>query len=136
MSARQTDEVLRRNDRRNAIILQLVGLFVIASIALQVVAYGQLVSVATLATRNRANGDLLVDCVTPGSTVPTRDAPDTGHECWDRLHNPHQSDAPVTTIRCFDLVLNGYRPNECNDVAAYIDTLAKVAADTEVPPSG
>lgn len=45
-----------------------------------------------ITTANRANGDLLVDCVTPGPRTPTPDDPTTGHPCWDRLRDPRPMD--------------------------------------------
>lgn len=43
---------------------------------------------------NRANGQRLVDCVTP-NPHPAGD-PDPG--CWDRLHDPHDTDTAVALI--------------------------------------
>ena len=37
-----------------------------------------------VAEDNRRNGDILVDCTTPGPRVPTVDDPRTGHDCYDR----------------------------------------------------
>lgn len=37
-----------------------------------------------IAEQNRRNGEILVDCTTPGTLVPTREDPRTGHDCYDR----------------------------------------------------
>lgn len=37
-----------------------------------------------VARQNRRNGEILVDCTTPGPRKPTAEDPSTGHECYDR----------------------------------------------------
>ncbi len=50
------------------------------------------------ATANKANGDLLVNCVTPGTNPAPKSASDTGNECWDRLHSTSGTDSAIAAI--------------------------------------
>lgn len=52
----------------------------------------------TTATANKANGDLLVNCVTPGTNPHPTSVADTGNACWDRLHSPSGTDSAITRI--------------------------------------
>jgi hypothetical protein len=49
---------------------------------------------ASIAEQNQRNGNLLVDCVTPGPSP----GPVTGHPCWDRLHDTKSTDGAVALI--------------------------------------
>lgn len=53
---------------------------------------------STTAIANKANGDLLVECTTPGTNPTPKSLSDTGNECWDRLHNTAGTDSAIATI--------------------------------------
>ncbi len=51
-----------------------------------------------VAQTNKANGDLLIECTTPGTNPNARAVNETGNACWDRLHAPGGTDAAVALI--------------------------------------
>lgn len=56
--------------------------------------HGTTNKVHELGISNKLNGDLLVNCTTPGPNPP----PHSGNDCWDRLHDPAATSAAVALI--------------------------------------
>ena len=70
----------------------------VASVAIagsNLIQTSQLESVARV---NRSNGDLLVNCTTPGTNPTPKSASDTGNACWDRLHATAGTNDAIATI--------------------------------------
>lgn len=62
----------------------MIGVLVGFSAFLAVVLLAPDWGLVSVANENRENGDLLVDCTTPGPRKPTVENPSTGHDCFDR----------------------------------------------------
>lgn len=56
--------------------------------------HGTTNQIRDVSAHNKANGDLLVNCTTPGPNPP----PHSGNDCWDRLHDPAATSAAVALI--------------------------------------
>lgn len=116
-------EALRGIDRRNQAIKAMVAvflaliLFVVGSTAWGVYSQGR--QLVAIGVEQQAQANLLIDCTTPS-------APGEPHECWDRLRSGDSgtSDA-VRRLYCIPLVLAGYLPPECSDVADVVAGLPR-----------
>lgn len=72
------EERLRARSRRANVIAVSLGA------AALVVALATAAGVSYVAVQNNRQGRILVDCTTPGPTIPTAANPATGNECYDR----------------------------------------------------
>lgn len=72
------EERLRVRARRANVIAVTLGA------AALVVSLAAVAGIGYVAVQNNRNGRTLVECTTPGPTVPTAEEPATGHECYDR----------------------------------------------------
>lgn len=62
----------------------LLALFAVVFVFMGVVLLAPDWGLVSVANNNRDNGEILVECTTPGPRKPTADDPSTGHECYDR----------------------------------------------------
>ncbi len=83
--------LLADNARTNTWMRRLAVIVAGLLLALNAAALGVTIASLNGGTRQR---ELLVDCVTPGPKVGAV----TGHECWDRLHDPRATGDAVAVI--------------------------------------
>lgn len=72
------EERLRVRARRFYLLAVVLG-----AVAL-LVSLGTAIGLTFVALDNYRQGQILVECTTPGPTTPTADDPDTGNECYNR----------------------------------------------------
>ncbi len=75
-----------------------VTVALIIGLVLIVLNFLQTRQVKDIGSGNRANGELLVECTTPGTNPDAKSISDTGNACWDRLHAPGQSSDAIALI--------------------------------------